>query len=89
MTVNVREPILRTISAAPEMNCLCLKLLCSFLGSPQLGRELVREIHGPLAVLLCRIGSLLQHGNDAMTGIIRHHIRILMPLLRGECNNGI
>jgi hypothetical protein len=46
----------------------------------------VREIHGPLAVLLCRIGSLLQQGNDAMTGILR---RIRVPLLRGECNNRI
>jgi hypothetical protein len=55
------------------------------LAPPQLGRELVREIHGPLAVLLCRIGSLLQQGNDAMTGIIR---RIRVPL-SGECNNRI
>jgi hypothetical protein len=39
--------------------------------------------------LLCRIGSLLQQGNDAMTGIIRQHSRIRMPLLRGECYNGI
>jgi hypothetical protein len=85
--MNVREPILRTIGAAPKMNCLCLKLSCSLLGSPQLGRELVREIHGPCAVLLCRIGSLLQQGNDAMTGIIRSRIRV--PLLRGECNNRI
>jgi hypothetical protein len=87
VTVNVREPILRTFGAAPKMNCLCLKLSCSVLGSPQLGRELVREIHGPLAVLLCHIGSLLQQGNDAMTGIIRQHSRIRVPLLRDECNN--
>jgi hypothetical protein len=71
------------------MNCLCLKLCCSLLGSPQLGRELVREVHGPLAVLLCRIGSLLQQDDDAMTGIIRLHSRIRMPLLRGEPYNRI
>jgi hypothetical protein len=87
VAVNVREPILRPFGAAPKMNCLCLKLSCSLLGSPQLGRELVREIHGPLAVLLCHIGCLLQQGNDAMTGIIRQHSRVWVPLLRDECNN--
>ena len=89
MTVNVREPILRTFGAAPKMTYLCLKLSCSHLGSLQLGRELVRQIHGPLAALLCQIGSLLHQGNDAMTGIIRQHSRILVSLLRGECNNRI
>ena len=55
--VNACEPILRTSGAVPKMNCLFLKLACPFLGSPQLERKLVREVHGSLAVFLRHIGS--------------------------------
>ena len=82
------EPIFRAGGTIPKMHCLCFKLACSFLGSLQLRRKLMREIHGPLAVLLCKIGSLLQQGNDSMSRVIHYHTGIRSGLLGGERNNG-
>jgi hypothetical protein len=79
--VNAYEPIFRTSSAVSKMNRLFLNLACSFLGSPQLERKLVCEIHGPRAVFLRHIGGLLQQGNDAMSGVIRHNVASGRPFL--------
>jgi hypothetical protein len=47
----------------------------------------VGEIHCSLAVSLCHIGSLLNQGDDVLSGIIRHHSGIRRPLFGCECNN--
>jgi hypothetical protein len=87
LTVNVCEPIFRAGGTIPKMDCLRLKLACSFLGSLQLRRKLMREIHGPLAVLLCNIGSLLQQGNNSMSRVIHYHTGIRPGLIGRERNN--
>jgi hypothetical protein len=87
VTVNVREPIFRAFGTISKVHCLCLKFARSFFGGPQLRRKLIREIHGPLAVLLCKIGSLLQQGNDSMSRVIHNHSGIRPGLLGSERND--
>jgi hypothetical protein len=87
LIVNACEPIFRTNGTVPKMSRLLSKLAGFLLGSPQLERKLVCEIHGSRAVFLRHIGCLLQQGKDGMAGVIGHDSGIRAILLRGECNN--
>src|SRR2546423_13285661 len=82
--MNAEEPCFRARGAVPEMRGLGLKVSSAFFGGAQLERELVRQVHGAGAVLLCHLGRPLQHGDDGAPGIVGDDIGVRMAFCRGS-----
>jgi hypothetical protein len=62
-----------------KMCGLCLKLAGPFLRSSKLRRKLMRQIHGPSAIHLRHLSSLLQQRHNGSPGVIRHDIGVRLP----------
>src|SRR5438270_4778896 len=64
--VNVHEPLLGTRGTLLEVPKVALHLPDLVLGGAQLHRELVRDVHGAVAVLARDIDGLLEHRDDGL-----------------------
>ena len=78
--MNTEQPCFCARGAIAEMCGLCLELSSPFFGGSQLKRELMRQIHGPGAVLLRHLGRLLQQGDNGTPGVIGYDICVRLAL---------
>jgi hypothetical protein len=63
--MDAAQPFFRARRTITEMCGLDLKLSRSFFRRAKLRRKLMREFHGPGAVIIRHLGCLLQQGNDS------------------------
>jgi hypothetical protein len=78
--MNTEEPCFCASGAIAEMCGLGLEISSPFLGGAQLKRKLVRQIHGPGAVVLRHLGCLLQQGDNGTPGIIGYDVGVRLVL---------